>query len=258
MKEYREKLKDLGRNVRYHFRGDFARNGLKSKNYLDAYYNKRYDPTMLLTNVEVEIEGEWEMVAEHLWVNLTKQFLEFGWFNEGDVVEFDARVNDYQTKNGKNYKIERPSQVNVSRNGKLVDKNNTLIVLKPLDIEKAIMKQNEEFYSSREMLHKLFDIENYATLARKWSKLHVCIYLDDIKFDSLKQFKDYVFKPEDLIKLAESVKNGEVSFKKEYYSKNKLLSEEEVEEQIVYYLEVEKKEKLRKEYEEYEKFIRGK
>jgi len=50
--------------------------------------------TLLLRDVVMVETGE--KATDHLWFNLTKGFEALGELNEGDVIEFDARVKSYQ------------------------------------------------------------------------------------------------------------------------------------------------------------------
>ena len=79
----REKLKRIERE-RAAFTGTFERVGTKS-----SYgYTKR---TVLLVNVK---NAAGEVVADHLWFNMTRGFEGLG-LVRGDTVRFDARVKRY-------------------------------------------------------------------------------------------------------------------------------------------------------------------
>lgn len=72
-------------NTRQKFTGTFERFGEKSG------WQGNIDFTLLLTDVK---DQEGKLMTEHLWFNLTKQFNALK-LQEGDVVEFHARVKRY-------------------------------------------------------------------------------------------------------------------------------------------------------------------
>ena len=97
----RRKLKNIN-GKRDTFIGQFDRYGGKS--------HKGYDEeTLLLKNIK-NISGD--LLAEHLWFNVTKGFEELGVLRAGAVVSFMARVRSYKNSNGKiNYKLIYPTKV---------------------------------------------------------------------------------------------------------------------------------------------------
>ncbi|EGO9037496.1 hypothetical protein D1Z30_11710 [Enterococcus faecalis] len=257
MGEVRQVLNDLGKEQRWRFRGDFSRNGLKSKNYVDGCYNKRYTPTILLINIQVLIGNDWKEVADHLWLNLTKKILEFGWLVDSDVVEFDARVSSYETKKGKNYKLERPSKISVYRSGKILMKDDSLITLTSLEIETAISEQNKEYYDARDSLHNLFKIEHYRALSERWSKICMVVIIDSTRFESIGDFKECYIRSNEVIELHKRILAGTCKVKQIFYCKDEILEQNEIEIQIGNWLKAKNEERLRRNYAEYEEYKRG-
>lgn len=112
----RHKLASLGNKKRHRIRGVFERRGLKS-----GYRGEL--PTMLLQDLEALVEGGWIEVADHLWMNLSKEFLKYGLFRKGDVIEFDGRVDSYERKpcwKGHDYRIVYPTKVVAFKEGSLL------------------------------------------------------------------------------------------------------------------------------------------
>ena len=79
---------ELGKNCgqRRRFSGVFERFGTKSG------FEGRVEQTVLLVDIKDARTGR--MVSNHLWFNAAKGFLALNLAN-GDLVEFDARVDDY-------------------------------------------------------------------------------------------------------------------------------------------------------------------
>ena len=90
----RKELKNIGNKERHTFTGEFVREGLKS-----AFRGPQL-PTVLLKNIRLAETNK--IVTDHLWFNKTKSF-EALELKEGDIVQFDARVNSY-TKGYKGYR----------------------------------------------------------------------------------------------------------------------------------------------------------
>jgi len=80
----REELKKIN-EVRSTFTATFERTGTKS-----SFGHPK--PTLLFKDVR---DHTGKIVAEHLWFNYTKGFMELG-LEAGDVVQFDARVKAYE------------------------------------------------------------------------------------------------------------------------------------------------------------------
>jgi len=108
----RIKLLQIGSVERHTFTGIVVREGIKRGYKSDL-------PTLLLT--DVKLLGDDEVLTDHLWFNLTTGFKN-AWLQEGNVVQFDARVEVYQKgyqgrredvykKLEIDYKLSRPSKV---------------------------------------------------------------------------------------------------------------------------------------------------
>lgn len=81
----RTELKKIGTDERHRFYATFEKFGWKN----DYKYPKR---TLLFKNV-TDINGK--IVTDHLWFNMIKTF-EVLKLDPGDVIEFNARVKDYE------------------------------------------------------------------------------------------------------------------------------------------------------------------
>ncbi len=95
--------------------------GVVSRLGYKTRYNGHGKPTFLIINL-TDINGN--LVADHLWINYTKQFQSLGILATGDEVQFNARVSSYlkgyqgndSTIRKKHpiqydYKLEYPSKV---------------------------------------------------------------------------------------------------------------------------------------------------
>lgn len=83
----REKLRELGNEERYTFSGEFVRFGTKP-----AFKGPFPIKTVIFANVKDE---NGNLVADHIWFTCTKGF-EACNLQEGDIVQFDARVGVYE------------------------------------------------------------------------------------------------------------------------------------------------------------------
>lgn len=106
----RQKLKQLGSQERFTFIGEFVRTGFK------AEYNHRGQhckPTLLLRNLHLQNNNE--IITDHLWFNYGKNFMKLGWLQVGDLIQFNARVDDYmkgfRMHNQHDYKLSRPTKI---------------------------------------------------------------------------------------------------------------------------------------------------
>ena len=108
-------LHGLGAQERHTFRGTFVREGTKP-----GYRGP--ERTLLLRDV-IEVTSR-KVVAEHLWFNFTKGFQVIEPLAEDDVIQFDARVSQYERGyQGHNweraienpvetdYKLSRPTRI---------------------------------------------------------------------------------------------------------------------------------------------------
>ena len=80
----RKNLKKIGTQERHTFTGTFVRYGTRS-----GY--KGMEPTLLLKEIK---DKDGKIVTDHLWFALTKGFSKYE-LEEGDVLQFDARVSKY-------------------------------------------------------------------------------------------------------------------------------------------------------------------
>jgi hypothetical protein len=81
----REKLKKL-EGERRTFKGFFVRYG--TKNNWHGFPVK----TLLFKDIT---DRTGTILTDHIWFNMTKGFEKLGELNEGDLVQFDARIRDY-------------------------------------------------------------------------------------------------------------------------------------------------------------------
>lgn len=81
----REKLEKIGSEERHRFRGTFERFGEK-KSF--GHVKK----TVLLVDI-TDLDGN--LLTDHLWFNFTKGFEKVS-PRAGDILEFDARVTEYE------------------------------------------------------------------------------------------------------------------------------------------------------------------
>ena len=82
MRQQLEKIED----IRMTFIGIFERYGTKTN------WNGYPENTILLKDVKNSIG---KIVTDHIWFSLTKGFQKLGKFENGDVIQFQARVKPY-------------------------------------------------------------------------------------------------------------------------------------------------------------------
>ena len=85
----RRELKAIGNQERHTFIGEFIREGFKNS------YRGLLETTILLRNIRLVDTNK--VVTDHLWFSKTKGFEALN-LKEGDIVQFDARVNTYKKK----------------------------------------------------------------------------------------------------------------------------------------------------------------
>ena len=111
----RKKMKKISEDIRATYSGIFKRFGSKN-----GY--KGPVETVLLLDVK---DSDGNIIADHLWFNKTKGFASLN-LQEGDVVQFDARVKEYikgyfgydfitQLENPprKDYKLSHPTKLKI-------------------------------------------------------------------------------------------------------------------------------------------------
>ena len=81
----REKLKEIGEESRHTFTATFERFGKK----------RAFKGPDLITVLLIDVVYEGKIVADHVWLNLTKGFEKCD-LKPGDVVQFDGRVAEYE------------------------------------------------------------------------------------------------------------------------------------------------------------------
>lgn len=144
----RDALKQIGNKERGTYVGVVSRLGYKTG------YNGHGKPTFLIINL-TDINGN--LVADHLWINYTKQFQSLGILATGDEVQFNARVSSYlkgyqgtdSTIRKKHpiqydYKLEYPSKVRLltKRKPQSVPETNW-------EFLQYILEENKDFYLKR-------------------------------------------------------------------------------------------------------------
>lgn len=112
----RTTLKKLDQ-VRKKFRGVFQREGKKIN------WNGYSEPTILLRSITDEAG---KVVTDHLWFSKTKSFDALGKLEQGDVIEFEARITPYLKgyvnrrskidQSSTDYKLSRPTKVSIVKN----------------------------------------------------------------------------------------------------------------------------------------------
>lgn len=89
----RHQLQALGFKERHTFKATFERYGF-APNDFDPYKKDEGDLTMLLTDVYVLKNDNFEYVTDHIWVKCGINFERIN-PQEGDIVQFNARVDTY-------------------------------------------------------------------------------------------------------------------------------------------------------------------
>jgi hypothetical protein len=84
----RSELKALGSHRRYTFVATFERYGSR-ENHFSAYP----EITMLFLNVMERCSGK--KVTDHIWLKCGKRMETLGELKKGDMIQFDARVDQY-------------------------------------------------------------------------------------------------------------------------------------------------------------------
>jgi hypothetical protein len=113
----REELKKIDQQ-RELFRGVFRKYGLKSG------YKGASVETVLLVDI---LDGNGNLICDHLWFNMTKGFEQLGTLREGDWIQFEARVKKYRKgyvnrragidQSRVDYKLSHPTRIERYRPG---------------------------------------------------------------------------------------------------------------------------------------------
>lgn len=154
----RKKLRQLGNNERHTFTAVFARTGFK-KGF------KAYEPTICLEHIKLNGDE----ITDHLWFNYTKSFAELGELEQGDLVQFDARVASYDkgyylnTKDN-DFDLERPTKVKLLTKR---DHRNPMPTDDKLRLVGYAMKKNEAFYKANDRYWDRWYVSHYEVWAEK-------------------------------------------------------------------------------------------
>lgn len=110
----RKILGNLGAKDRHAFQAVFGKYGYKR--YHDANRGELYSPTIMVRNLEIiDDPAHPQLMSDHLWLNLTKRFVQLGFLQEGDLLQFKGRVSEYSkgfiNKDKRDYELTYPSQV---------------------------------------------------------------------------------------------------------------------------------------------------
>ena len=198
----RKQLKKIGRAERHTFIGCFGRTGFKTaRKGIKEYVT----PTLLLRNVAIVLpNGDKQPVTDHLWFNYGKQFINLGMLHVGDLVQFDARVDDYykgyfDESKRKDYKLSRPTKVKLLTSREKENIPGTYYGLEypqfeGLEAKHAligmILKENQKFYHSN--FRGTEDDTFYLNAFKKWCELNSVDY--DSYTNRLSQEKDRINK----------------------------------------------------------------
>lgn len=201
MSKYRTELEELTDERRYSFRGIFTYTGYKNTGRFSDKYGILYSPTFMLKNVEYwnEENNTWEFVAEHLWLNYTKQFKYYFPLLKNDIIYFNGRIKKYSYKDGINVRINIPTKVKVERNGDIIDKTCTE-VLEDWELVEIIDNENREYYTARDTIDSLYYLKNYFFVRNNIGDVEVLLNLDN-KWISKYEYKNTYQDREDIVEL---------------------------------------------------------
>lgn len=201
MSKYRTELDELTDERRYSFRGIFTYTGYKNTGRFSDKYGILYSPTFMLKNVEYlnEENNTWEFVAEHLWLNYTKQFKYYYPLLKDDIVYFNGRIKKYNYKDGINVRINIPTKVRVERNWNIIDKTCTE-VLEDWELVEVIDNENREYYTARDTIDSLYYLKNYFFVRNNIGDVEVLLNLDN-KWISKYEYKNTYQDREDIVEL---------------------------------------------------------
>lgn len=201
MSKYRTELDELTDERRYSFRGELKYTGYKDSGGYSYLYETKYSPTFMLINIEYWDEENhiWQFVADHLWMNYTKQFKYYFPLLKNDMIYFDGRITKYSYKDGINVRISIPTKVKVERNGNIIEKTCTE-VLEDWELVNIIDEENKEYYEARDKIDNLYYLNNYVFAIPNIGGIEVFLNIDD-KWMSKTQYKNKYQAREDIIEL---------------------------------------------------------
>ena len=165
--EFRDELKKLGNKQRFTFEGTFQKTGIK---VASTKSGKHYKPTLLLKDVKYDNKR----VTEHLWFNYTKGFGTLGELKQGDIVQFDGRVDSYvkgyftETRK-RDYKIERPTKIKLV-NSDVIPNSLPDPLQETTELIGYIMKANEKFYKDNDRPYDEWYVQQYENWREKHDK----------------------------------------------------------------------------------------
>ncbi|RVU71005.1 MULTISPECIES: hypothetical protein [Lactobacillus] len=140
----RKILGKIGSEDRHTFQADFGKYGYKR--YHDSMRGELYSPTMVVRNLIMVDDPEHpQIIADHLWLNLTKGFADLGLLQEGDRLQFNGRVSEYSkgfiNKDKKDYELSYPTKIQLlnERETKAIPEEHAAII-------GMIMNLNYKFY----------------------------------------------------------------------------------------------------------------
>ncbi|MBO8440931.1 MAG: hypothetical protein IAA89_00555 [Firmicutes bacterium] len=110
-----------------------------------------------------------KILTNHLWLNYCKSFLKLGKLHKGDIIQFDARVDDYYKgywlQKQHDYKLSYPTKVS------LLNSNHQFEEL-PINDNHAligyILNDNKKFYKST--MRGTTDDDFYKDAYNQWQK----------------------------------------------------------------------------------------
>jgi len=213
----REKLVELGNQNRYTFQGKFQFYDYQGTGVFNHYYEEFQYLNFMIADLKVFQNGTFELIADHLWMTLTKQFLTYGWLEKGDILQFDGRITNYRSQQEKINEIGHPTKVSIVRNGIELMPDFFLLKKTYVDLVKEIKERNKEYYAARDFIDATYlTIPHYETTIQHWPKLQTMIVIDGKQYTQ-EEFKQRYFDREALIELHNSDKvlkrifyNGEV------------------------------------------------
>lgn len=107
----RQKLKEID-GERKTFTAIFVKMGSKKG------YKGKTEMTLMLKNVK---DSDGNIITDHLWFNYTKGFEKLGELYQGDLIQFDARVKEYNKgyinkkasidQSKKDYRLSHPNNI---------------------------------------------------------------------------------------------------------------------------------------------------